>query len=162
MNENITSDGKSEQKTLALSVTFNGEFAKNTACALFGAAIVLGICMMLQWVGSFFGAVMPIVLGIALFAALVGAFFALMKSQKSIRKMAKFKLTLGEAYTAATVFLVMGFLAAACLHAFKGDGMALPLWNQGVATLTLGYFAYGAGKILSSLWKSSAPAPKQS
>jgi hypothetical protein len=100
----------------------------------------------------------PFIFGGVLFATLVAAFFMLLRAQKTMRRTKRLRVTIGDAYTAVSIFISMGFFAMACLHAFKGDGTALSLWTNGVATAGFAACGYGMGRFVGSLWNEGKKA----
>lgn len=140
------------------TLTINSASIVNLFCACFGAGLVFVGFKVLLYVGALFGGVLPFIGGGILFATMLSGFFFLLRTQKAIRRSARFRVTQTEAYAAASVFVSMGFFAIACLHAFKADGMAASSWSNGVASCAFSLFLFGAGKAAVWLWDEGKKA----
>lgn len=142
------------------TVTINSDSLVNIFFAALGVGSVLALFVAAQYVGQLFVAAVPFIFGGFLFATIVSAFFMLLNTQKKIRRSASMRFSLAEAYTAVAIFIVMGYLATSCMHAFQGTGLALQFWNQGVSTTALAVIGFGMGKFCASLWNHGANAKK--
>jgi len=152
---NTSEDAKKASPVVHATITING---LNIIVAAFGAGAVLALFHTLQFVGTLFAPAVPFIFGSVLFATLVAAFFMLLRAQKTMRRSKRLRISFGDAYTGVSIFISMGFFAMACLHAFKGDGTALSLWTNGVATAGLAVCGYGVGKFCASLWNEGKKA----
>lgn len=126
------------------------------AIALVGGALIFGIYSALQVLASLFAGALPFIFGGLLFVTLVWAFFMLIRVQKHIRVAPGRKITWQEAYTAASIFVVMGFFAMACMHAFQHNPAALQFWNEGVVAAFFAATLYKVGNFVSTLWSRGA------
>jgi hypothetical protein len=147
-----TAPAQNESSGLSVSISVSSKQFVNILIACFGAAMTLGIFAGLHYLGSLFAPAVPFIFGGVLFATLVSAFFLLLRVQKTMRRTKRLRVSFGDAYTAVSIFVTMGFFAMACMHAFLADGHAVELWNQGLMAAGLGATGYGMGKFVGSLW----------
>lgn len=139
-----------------LGFSIGGESIIKLIFALIGAGMVFLAAEVLLRVAVLFSAATPYIAGGILFATIVSIFFALLNSRKMMFRNVKFRISFAEGYTAVAIFIIMGYFATACMHAFLGDGLALGLWNQGVSVCAMALVGFGMGKFAVSLWHNGA------
>jgi len=143
----------------------NTQSKNGTLCAIFhlgiaiiGGALIYNAYAALQYLATLVTGAVPFIFGGLLFVTLVWFFFMLIRVQRHMRRTPGSKISLREGYTAASIFVVMGFFAMACLHAFQHDPQALNAWNQGVVAAFLAASLYKVGNFVGKLWSKGASA----
>lgn len=126
--------------------------------AIIGGALIYGAYSALQYLASLAAGAIPFIFGGLLFVTLVWAFFMLIRVQHHMRRAPGSKISLHEGFTAVSIFVVMGFFAMACLHAFQHEPQALDAWNQGVVAAFIAAMLYKVGNFVGTLWSKGATA----